>query len=699
VSKSKQENQTQETQLQKELIKQYGEGVSVSAREMLEEESFKKMVVPVGPALNVGLHGGIPEGSWITCSGQPKTGKEQPVSATTYTPSGPRRIGDLKVGDPVCHPDGDAAIVVGVFPQGIKPVYRITFDNGDTAECGLEHLWEVSARFRKNAEVIPLKEFKDDLYYKEKNNRWGQRPKWHVRLNSPVFFNSRPVPVHPYVVGLMLGNGHMGEKQLYFSAFDRELAVAVADHAGCEISAVKANNCDYRLTGAKQLKTALKRLGLIGRNSHTKYVPDCYLYNSVEVRQAVLQGLMDTDGTVDRGGGAEFTSVSQRLADQVKWLVQSLGGLCSTRVTRRIFNGKLFRSYRCHIRMVDMSMIFRLPRKKNRCQKRTINMTRRIVAVDYVRDEHSVCIKIDREDGLYLTDHFIVTHNTSTALSFAAQCQKPEYGGRHVYYLNIEGRLKEMNLKGTAGLNLDKFTIFRSTPDRILSAKDYLTLAMKCINTDPGCLVIIDSVSALCDEKEMDEGVGYENRGAGNKIFAGFCRQASNVVPVRNCFVWAILHLTQSQGMYGGFVEKGSRTLQYQADVQMRVKFDRAWKVGSGGNEKQIGQQVHWLIESCALGPPQMEVDSYIRYGIGIDNVYEAINLGAQLGLIGKAGAWMTLDYMERHLSLMGVDKWNDEAVKRVKTQGAEKLYKLLQDNPSWIAALESEINTMLRPS
>ena len=698
MSKSKQESH--DTQLQKELVKQYGEGVAVSARDMLEEEGHKKMVVPVGPALNVGLHGGIPEGSWITCSGQPKTGKEQPISATVYTPNGPRKIGDLAVGDAICHPDGSVCAVVGVFPQGVKPVYRVTFDNGDTAECGMDHLWEVSAKARKSPEVVALKDIKNDLYYKEKNNRWGQRPKWHVRLTAPVFFRPRPVPVHPYVVGLMLGNGSMTEKQLSFYAADKELAVAVADHGECDISASKSNNYSYWLTGAKQLKTALKRLGLIGRNSHTKHVPDCFLYNSVEVRQAVLQGLMDTDGTVGKAGSAEFTTVSQRLADQVKWLVQSLGGLCSVRACRRIFNGKLFRFYRCHIRMSDMSSIFRLPRKKARCQKRVKTvMTRRIVAVDYVRDEQSVCIKVFREDGLYLTDNFIVTHNTSTALSFAAQCQKPEYGNRHVYYLNIEGRLKEMNLKGTAGLNLDKFTIFRSTPERILTAKDYLTLAMKAINTDPGCLVIIDSVSALCDEKEMDEGVGYENRGAGNKIFAGFCRQASNVVPVRNCFVWAILHLTQSQGMYGGFVEKGSRTLQYQADVQMRVKFDRAWKVGSGGNEKQIGQQVHWLIESCALGPPQMEVDSYIRYGIGIDHVYEAINLGAQLGLIGKAGAWMSLDYMERHLDLMGVDKWNDDAIKRVKTQGGEKLYKLLQDNPSWIAALESEINAMLHPS
>jgi hypothetical protein len=253
-----------------------------------------------------------------------------------------------------------------------------------------------------------------------------------------------------------------------------------------------------------------------------------------------------------------------------------------------------------------------------------------------------------------------------------------------------------MNLKGIQGLDLNKMTIYRSTQEKILTAKDYLNLAFKAINTHPGSLIIIDSVSALCDEKEMDEGIGYENRGAGNKLFAGFCRQAANIVPVQNCIVWAIMHLAQSQGMFGGFIEKGSKALQYQADVQMRVKYDKAWNVGVEGKEKQIGQQVHWLIESCALGSPGMEVDSYIRYGVGIDNTYEAINLGCQLGLINKAGAWMTLEYMQRHLDLLGVKEWDDAAIKMVKTQGAEKLYKLLLDHPKWVSALENEIKAML---
>lgn len=686
-----------DSDLTKEMIKKYGDGVVISARDVMGLAEERKQVIPLAPALNVALHGGIPEGTWVTCSGQPKSGKEQPVSATVYTPSGPVKIGELSIGDEICHPEGTTK-VVGIFPQGVKQVYRVFFDSGDYAECGIDHLWQVGCARTKKVKVAKLDDIKNDLFFGEKNARWGRRPRWTVQVPSPVYFDERKVPADPYVVGLLLGNGSMVSNCMSFTTMDKELAVVIGNKGNCEVQANK-NPYSYRITGSRKLREALSELGLMGRNSHTKCVPEVYMVNSAPVRLAILQGLMDTDGTANKKGDCEFSTASRRLAEDVRWLVLSLGGLCSVRVNRRELNGKIFRGYRCCVRMPDASVLFRVDRKRNRCvRKRNNPLRRRIVAVEYVRDERSVCIKVSNSDGLYLTDNFIVTHNTSTALSFAAQCQKPEYGGRHVYYLNVEGRLKEMNLRGTIGLDFDKMTIIRSTAEKILSAKDYLTLAMQAINTHPGCLVIIDSVSALCDEKEMDEGVGYENRGAGNKIFAGFCRQAANIVPVRNCIVWAIMHLTQSQTGYGGYVEKGSRTLQYQADVQMRVKYDRPWKVGVSGSEKQIGQQVHWLIESCALGPPGMEVDSYIRYGVGVDRVFEAINLGVQLGLVGKAGAWMSLDYMERHVNLLGLEKWGDEAVKKTKTQGAEKLYKLLQENPLWIEVLEKEISRMINP-
>ena len=289
------------------------------------------------------------------------------------------------------------------------------------------------------------------------------------------------------------------------------------------------------------------------------------------------------------------------------------------------------------------------------------------------------------------------TGKTVTTLCFAANCQKPEYGGRHVFFLNVEGRLKSMNLKGTKGLNLDKFTIIQSTPDKILSAQDFLKIALHIIKTYPKCLLIIDSESALCDDKELDTGIEYQNRGGVNKVFAGFIRQVSNVIPVQNSIVWCIRHLTQSQSQFGtSWNEKGAMTTQYQADVQMRIKFDKAWCVGSGDKQKQVGQEVHWLIESSALGRPHLEAVSFIRYGTGIDGAYEMINLALDTGLITKAGAWLTADFMKRHLPLLGIEEWNEEANKQIKAQGVDKMLTLLNENPSWLQALIQEVKAIL---
>lgn len=650
----------------KEVSKQYGDGIAVNANDLLDEE---KHVIPLSPALNLGLHGGIPEGSWVTCSGHPKSGKEQPVSALVYTPNGPKPIGEILVGEYICTPDGKSAKVLATYPQGVKDVYRITFSDGTYAECGLEHLWAIKTKDHKNFVVRQLKDFIDDIYYPSK-----KIPKYSVPITEAVSFNETKKEISSYFMGVLLGCGSFNKvihaQIKNWSEIDAEFSVE-------DLKFFKFNESTNDLLISYPLYFA--KLGLINIPNNKKFIPSKYLYDSVYNRVRLLSGILKVAGHVNENKCLTITVSSKQFAEDIVTLVQSLGGLG----TYSVHNNRGSKRYVCTLRI----KIF---------QDRKNDFEKKIVSVKKVRKEECICITVDTPEGLYLTNSFIVTHNTLTSLSFAAQCQKPENGGRHVYYLNIEGRLKSMNLKGIQGLDLNKMTIYRSTQDKILTAKDYLNLAFKAINTHPGSLIIIDSVSALCDEKEMDEGIGYENRGAGNKLFAGFCRQASNIVPVQNCIVWAIMHLAQSQGMFGGFIEKGSKALQYQADVQMRVKYDKSWNVGVEGKEKQIGQQVHWLIESCALGSPGMEVDSYIRYGVGIDNTYEAINLGCQLGLINKAGAWMTLEYMQRHLNLLGVKEWDEAAIKMVKTQGAEKLYKLLLDHPKWVAALENEIKAIL---
>lgn len=651
----------------KEVSKQYGNGIAINASDLLDEE---KHVIPLSPALNLGLHGGIPEGSWVTCSGHPKSGKEQPVSALVYTPNGPKPIGELMLGEHVCTHDGNSAEILAIYPQGIKDVYRISFSDGTFAECGLDHLWSIKTKDHKDFVVRQLKDFINDIYYKS-----GKVAKYSIPISTPALFNETTKEISPYIMGIFLGAGIFGKNSTYVT-LEKDLDI-VNEMSDSDKKYIVYDNESQKIS-AKNSNPFIK-LGLFNIANNQKFIPPKYLFDGVYNRTRLITGILKVAGYLTKDKSLTITVSSQRLAEDIVTLVQSLGGIGNYSVHKN----KSSKRYVCILKL-------------NILQKRKNKFERKIISVKKVRKEECVCITINTKDGLYLTNNFIVTHNTLTSLSFAAQCQKPENGGRHVYYLNIEGRLKPMNLKGIAGLNLDKMTIYRSTQDKILSAKDYLNLAFKAINTHPGSLIIIDSVSALCDEKEMDEGIGYENRGAGNKLFAGFCRQAANIVPVQNCIVWAIMHLTQSQGMYGGYTEKGSRTLQYQADVQMRVKFDKAWNVGIEGKEKQIGQQVHWLIESCALGSPGMEIDSYIRYGIGIDNTYEAINLGCQLGLIAKAGAWMTLDFMQRHLKLLDSKEWDDATIRKVKTQGAEKLYRLLLENPLWVKVLEQEIKGLL---
>lgn len=283
------------------------------------------------------------------------------------------------------------------------------------------------------------------------------------------------------------------------------------------------------------------------------------------------------------------------------------------------------------------------------------------------------------------------TGKTVTAMHFAAKCQLPKYGSKHVYYINVEGRLKEMNLYG---IDKEKFTVIESTEDKILSAQDYLNIAEKILLNHKECVMIIDSYSMLCHEKEHQEGVGTFTRGGSAALLAQFCRQMASVVPVKRSIVIGITQLMANTSGYGSAIqEKGGNAVQYQVDVKGRIRATEPWEEDG----KRIGQKVTWDIECSALGlPPGQECISYIRYGHGIDEVKECIVLGCDLGLINRAGSYYYCDFMQTHLDRIGVEKWDEEVRKSFRAQGEEKLYQLLKSNPSWMECLEKDVSTML---
>lgn len=276
---------------------------------------------------------------------------------------------------------------------------------------------------------------------------------------------------------------------------------------------------------------------------------------------------------------------------------------------------------------------------------------------------------------------------SSLALWIGYKAQQQEYGSRDIYYLSIEGRLKEMNISGLPLLNKDKFFPIRSTEGNILNAHQFLSIAEKIICTKPQSVVILDSVSALCTETEMNAGMDEQQRADGPKLLAKFCRKMANRIPINKTIVIAITQLSSNPSGYGSPVtEKSGYAIAYQVDVKLKAKKREYWE--SKTSKKPIGQIVDWLVETSALGAPGGVAQSYLRYGHGIDELTELISLGTDLGLISAAGAWYSCPFLSEYVT--------DYNEKDFKFQGQERLYEFFKGNPDKVQYLQQAFNKLV---
>jgi phosphate starvation-inducible PhoH-like protein len=362
-------------------------------------------------------------------------GRAQPVDTPVMTPEGVRPIGELEVGDLVVGSDGLPTPVLGVHPQGRKQVYRVsTQDGASTLACG-EHLWSVTTRddrrHGKPARVLQTSEMVDSL-------RQAHAHRYELPVVAPVEFVPTAVPLDPYALGLLLGDGCITTSTTpSFSTRDDELAQALEQAlSGIELRETERQG-DYvlrheggsrgGLLTANPVTDVLRDLGLAGARSTTKFVPPTYLLNSVEVRLALLQGLLDTDGGLVAQAGrscrVQYTTCSEQLRDDVVWLVRSLGGVAYVR-TRPAegrapgpAQGRPVHSrgdaHTLDIRLPGGLDPFRLPRKRTAYDATGGGRPMRFVhSIEPAGEAECVCISVASADSLYVTEDFIVTHNT-----------------------------------------------------------------------------------------------------------------------------------------------------------------------------------------------------------------------------------------------------------------------------------------------
>jgi len=391
--------------------------------------------IPMGIAgIDKLLKGGLAKGEIGVILAPTGVGKDQPISEPVLTPTGWVTMGDIKVGNKVIGSDGKEQYVLGVYPQGVRPMYKVEFSDGTHTSCGLEHLWSVNTlnmRTAKTRDKQGKGVYRPNYGYKvvktsDMMNDIKKRGRYNYRLPvvSPVDFEKRDVLIDPYLLGLLLGDGGI-KTEVNFTTADVELVEYVESvlPGNSQIKKVTNSNYGYRITKQNGLINpviqSLKDMDLYGCGSNDKFIPKNYLYNSLEVRVSLLQGLMDTDGYVDKKGTVQFTTVSEQLCDDVRELVLSLGGTArvNSKIPTYTYNGEKKEgqlAYTVTMSFANNIVPFKLLRKIGRYYKRTKYLEQKYVkSITYSHDEESVCIKVSNPDELYVTRDYVLTHNTT----------------------------------------------------------------------------------------------------------------------------------------------------------------------------------------------------------------------------------------------------------------------------------------------
>ena len=359
-------------------------------------------------------------------------GRAQPYDARVLTPEGFRAIGSLRIGDLVIGSNGLPTPVIGIFPRGVRPVYRVTASDGGSTLCCGEHLWTVRTqgdKRRGTSRTLETSEMVGKEWYRHAR-------RFELPLPAPIELAPQAVPLDPYALGLLLGDGCFSSRATpSYSTNDTELALALESVLD-DIELVRKGEYDYvlrhvegrrGLAVANPVRSALRELELDGHRSRTKFVPEVYLHNSAAVRLAVLQGLLDTDGgpVVQEGRSCrvQYCTTSRRLRDDVTFLVRSLGGVTTWRVREAegrvagVANGRDVGfnadAFVLEIRLPEGVAPFRLARKRALYDGNGGGRpVRSIDSIVPAGEQDTMCIQVAAEDSLYITDDFLVTHNT-----------------------------------------------------------------------------------------------------------------------------------------------------------------------------------------------------------------------------------------------------------------------------------------------
>lgn len=366
-------------------------------------------------------------------------GKALPNSTVIPTPNGDKKVGEIKSGDYIFDAFGEPTLVRAIYPQGEKEVWEVTFKDGRKARCCEEHLWSYCTEGQRKEAKEGRKFYTDTLkdISKKELYQQGHGYKILVPMQKAVKYEEKKYYIKPYSFGLLLGDGsfryNKGQKALSYSSENEILPSKIADEMNWDYK--KSSDFNYSWTFEWKNESTHKKVwveealkeypALWNTKSEDKYIPNEYLRGSISQRFDLLNGLLDSDGSIDKETGRiSYYTISSKLKDGVIELARSLGFKTS------VIEDSHKDTHVCYKIEIsgqpeDKIKLFKLNRKKelvlqwySNGKRKENNLFNPIIEIKKLNySEEMTCFYVDNEEHLFLMNDYIVTHNTRSLIA------------------------------------------------------------------------------------------------------------------------------------------------------------------------------------------------------------------------------------------------------------------------------------------
>ena len=347
--------------------------------------------------------------------------------------NGWKTMENIVVGDKVYGSDGKLCNVIHKtdLQKNVK-MYKITLRDGRTIDCCEDHMWKVWSKNKNRGEEVVWSELKtkdmaQNFFWVRKDSK-SKVPKltkeyrYALPVNMPLVDEEESdLPIHPYVVGVLLGDGTLTGKQIVLTSLDQDLIERFESFLpeGYKLSQ-SSEGKDYRIIRKSKDIPAFhhlcKEAGIWGHNSHTKFIPEKYRFSSYAQKLELIKGLMDTDGYSSKST-IEYYTVSDALCSDFIEVLRSLGISCRRAIKQSWFNKKRYAD--CHrVRVYTDKPVFSIERKlsylshvKSKAGQSKYEKVF-ITNIEQIENGDGYCIQVDSPDKTYITKDYIVTHNS-----------------------------------------------------------------------------------------------------------------------------------------------------------------------------------------------------------------------------------------------------------------------------------------------